>query len=113
MLSIAGGIIIAAIILCNLEAIVAFFAGVAVLVVAVSAGIAVIYGFFRLLGGLGIPDQVLIDIMAVTVVGGIISYLLFSFFHALYRVAVRRHERKVTVSLVRSTARQQPPAQRL
>ncbi len=112
MFAIAGGILLALVIICNFDAIVEAVFQVALGALALGAFIALAYGAMHGLLALGVPDQVLIDIMAVTVVGGMVGYLLFAFIRAAYRAFVVQHERDVTVSHVRSIVRQQRQAQR-
>jgi hypothetical protein len=104
MLAVAGGIILALIILANAEEILQFLADALLWGFCIGAALLGCYLFFELIVTLGVPEQLLARICAVLVIGTLLGYMfVFAPARGIYRFLVARHERKVTASLVRST----------
>lgn len=113
MFAIAGGIILAvfffgvlAAILENLEEILQSIADGVVWLLKASAFVACLYVLYLFLS-LFLSDQVILSAVGAVMAVAFPGYLIFCTVRGIYRLNVARHEKKVTVSLVRSTAHQQ------
>jgi hypothetical protein len=90
MLAIAGGIILAAVILLNLEAIIECVIELLTGAAVVGSILGAIYLLFIVTKYIGIPGEVIIDIAAVGMCGFVFLWLPFAWIRCAYRYINRR-----------------------
>lgn len=109
MLAIAGAILLVIFVLVNLESIVLLAAFATLAAFAVAA----VYAGYCMLTSIGVPDSFFVYALAFCVCGFVIGGPIFALVRAVYLWRVRKHEREVTVRLVRSAPRQSSPMHNL